>query len=147
VVLHYNVHAFANLGEDAMIKAVNSKFLMAYAAFVVGLMANAGSAEASGNNFSDIARNISASVEELPGMVSAFAYLFGLLLGVMGILKLKDHVENPSNTPLKDGAIRLAAGGALFALPIVMEAMQETIGATTRNVGPAKLNKVEFHVR
>ncbi|MEZ5919460.1 MAG: hypothetical protein R3D66_06035 [Alphaproteobacteria bacterium] len=26
----------------------------------------------------------------------------------------KDHVENPTQTPIKDSAIRLAAGGALF---------------------------------
>ncbi len=48
--------------------------------------------------------------------------------GVLGILKIKDHVENPSQTKLQDGAIRLVAGGGLFALPIVFEAMQGSIG-------------------
>jgi len=54
--------------------------------------------------------------------------MFGILLGVLGVLKIKDHVENPGNTPLKDGAIRLAAGGGLLALPIIYSAMQNTIG-------------------
>jgi len=48
---------------------------------------------------------------------------------LLGILKIKDHVENPSQTPLQHGAIRLTAGGGLFALPIVYEAMQNTIGS------------------
>ena len=55
--------------------------------------------------------------------------MIGILLGVLGILKIKDHVENPANAPLAHGAIRLAAGGGLLALPIVYEAMQTTVGA------------------
>jgi hypothetical protein len=71
--------------------------------------------------------------------------MMGLMLGVLGILKLKDHVENPSQTPMKDGAIRLASGGALFALPIVFEAMKNTIGTTNDSVSPAHLRAIEFH--
>ena len=75
-----------------------------------------------------IAENIINSIASLPGLLTGLAYMFGILLGVLGIMKIKDHVENPTNTPLKDGAIRLACGGALFALPIVFEAMDTTIG-------------------
>ena len=87
------------------------------------------------NNFSSIARNMVSSISSLPSLLSALSYLFGLLLGVLGVLKIKDHVENPGQTPLKDGAIRLAAGGALFAIPILYEAAKNTIGtgvATTQ---------------
>lgn len=98
------------------------------------------------NTFSDVAENIITSIESLPGMLTGLAYIFGLLMGVTGILKLKDHVENPGQTPLKDGAIRLASGGALFALPIVYESMLNTIGLTTATVEPAQLNKVTFAV-
>ena len=96
-----------------------------------------------GNNFSNIASNIAGSIGSLPGLISAVAYLFGVLIGVLGILKIKDHVENPTQTPLKDGAIRLAAGGALFALPIVFEAMLNTIGKS-ESVDVAKLKKVKL---
>ena len=47
-------------------------------------------------------------------------------------MKIKDHVENPTQTPLKDGAVRLLCGGALFALPIIMEAMFATVGDGTQ---------------
>ena len=80
-------------------------------------------------------------------MISAFSYLMGLLLGVLGILKIKDHVENPSQTPLKDGAVRMASGGALFALPIISESMLNTIGTTNAQVQAPLLNRVEFDVR
>ena len=110
--------------------------------FVTGLSSSAHAG--GGNNFGSIASNISGSISELPGLISAVSYLFGLLIGVLGIMKIKDHVENPTQTPLKDGAIRLAAGGALFALPIVYEAMLETIGDDGNAVSVAQLNKVNF---
>ncbi len=98
------------------------------------------------NNFSSIATNINTSIASLPGLLTALAYLFGILLGVLGILKIKDHVENPSQTPLKDGAIRLAAGGGLFALVIIYEAMKETVGAGGTAVESAALKKAKFNV-
>src|SRR3989339_347405 len=116
------------------------------AAMVAGAML-VSATPAHANTFSTIAENIITSIEDLPGLLTGVSYLFGILLGVMGILKVKDHVENPSQTPLKEGAIRLASGGALFALPIVYEAMLNTIGATGAGVEPATLNSVEFAVR
>ncbi len=116
------------------------------AALTLGMVAGSGSAHAA-NNFSTIATNIAASITQLPGLISAMAYLFGTLIGVLGIMKIKDHVENPTQTPLKDGAIRLAAGGALFALPIIYDSMFTTIDQGT-GVGTnvAQLNGVQLGV-
>ncbi|MFK7838984.1 MAG: hypothetical protein AB8B83_01525 [Bdellovibrionales bacterium] len=85
---------------------------------------------------SAIATSITASAEDLPGLVSAFAYLLGLLFGVRGVLKLRAHVENPGNgsgqTPLRTPIVSFIVGGALFALPMLLSAAQNTIdgGAT-----------------
>ena len=104
-----------------------------------------GMSEAHANNFGNIAQNITTSISQLPGLLSALSYMFGLVLGVLGIMKIKDHVENPGQTPLKDGAIRLAAGGALFALPIIFEAMFETVGSGA-GATAASLTGVSFNV-
>lgn len=125
-----------------MLKIINRQMLVASAAIVVGIT-SANEAQAGGNNFSSIARNITESVSDLPTLLAALSYLFGLLLGVLGIMKIKDHVENPTQTHLKDGAIRLAAGGALFALPIVFEAALNTIG-DGNTVSQAQLNELTF---
>ncbi len=105
----------------------------------------AGDAHA-GNNFSSIATNITESISDLPGLLSGLSYMFGMLLAVLGVMKIKDHVENPGQTPLKDGSIRLAAGGALFAIPIVSEAMTSTIGDGTA-ASVATLNAVSMGVQ
>lgn len=125
-----------------MLKLINKQMLVASAAFFVGATTG-GQAHAGGNNFSNIAENIVDSISDLPTLLAALSYLFGLLLGVLGIMKIKDHVENPTQEPLKNGAIRLAAGGALFALPIITEAALNTIGDGNA-VSQAELNALEF---
>ena len=133
-----------------MLKLRKNTSLPLGAAFTAGVLMSSSSAQAAaagGNDFSSIATNIQISVSSLPGLLTALAYLFGILIGVLGILKIKDHVENPSNTPLKDGAIRLAAGGALFALPIIYEAMVNTSGNNGATTTAASLNKGRFNVQ
>ncbi len=71
--------------------------------------------------------NIQNNGMSLAGLFSAFAYLTGLLCGVLGIKKLKDHVENPNSVPLADPMKRFIAGGAFFALPFVMDVVRTTI--------------------
>ncbi|MEZ5815332.1 MAG: hypothetical protein R3E13_11540 [Alphaproteobacteria bacterium] len=116
------------------------------AVMVAGMVAGQASKAHAGNDFSTIAANITTSIQDLPGLLTALSYMFGILLGVLGVMKVKDHVENPTQTPLKDGAIRLAAGGALFALPILFEAMFETVGSGGTTTDAAKLNKTNFNV-
>ncbi len=71
--------------------------------------------------------NTVQSFEGVPGLLSGFAYLCGLILGFMGIMKLKDHVESPNQVPIWDPIKRFIAGGAFFALPMVIEAVYFTI--------------------
>ncbi|MBX2834265.1 MAG: hypothetical protein KTR28_04750 [Micavibrio sp.] len=129
-----------------MIKNIKIKMMAAQAAFVVGMMADSANAAGTvqGNNWSTVSQNIAGSMEELPGLIASISYLVGMLMGVLGVVKIKDHVENPTQTPMREGAVRLAAGGALFALPMMFEAMQNTIGTTTVQVGPAQLNRATF---
>ncbi len=116
------------------------------AATTVGIMTSS-SAHAA-NNFGSIAENVTLSIASVPGLLTALAYMFGVLLGTLGVMKIKDHVENPSQTPLKDGAIRLAAGGALFTLPIIFEAMRETVadGGAAGTTTATLVKKVTFNV-
>lgn len=115
------------------------------AAFVMGTMSSP--AMAAPNNFNIIASNITTGIASIPGFLSALSYMMGLIFAILGVLKIKDHVENPSQTPLKEGAIRLAIGGALFALPIVTMSMQDLINAgDTTTINSNALQKVQMRV-
>ena len=120
-----------------MIKFIKNQSLKFSAIVTISVLGGAENSFAA-TNFSTISTNVSTSIASLPGLLAGVSYMIGILLGVLGILKIKDHVENPTQTPLQRGAIRLVAGGGLFALPIVFEAMQGTIdnGASGGVTGP-----------
>lgn len=82
---------------------------------------------------SDVICNVMESTKTLPGFLTAIGYISGMLLAISALFKLKDHVINPTNTPLSDSMKRFVAGGALFTLPLITEATQNmlTDGSTS----------------
>jgi hypothetical protein len=119
-------------------KKLNKLGAYTSASLVAGLMsstsANATTATSSGASFTSITQNITSQIGGIPGFITAISYIMGTLFAVLGILKIKDHVENPSNTPLREGAIRLAVGGGLFVVPLITEAMQNLVGTSGTGV-------------
>ena len=111
-----------------MIKLLNKSTTYMGAAFITMMMTSGSAFATAGQDFGDVATNMGTSLRNMPQLIAVISYIVGLLLGVLGILKIKDHVENPGNTPLKDGAIRLGAGGALLAIPMLYESMMTTFG-------------------
>ena len=96
----------------------------------VGMLCGTGrTAEAAGSSttFRDMAGNIVNSVSGGTSLISALCWIGGAGLGVAGIFKLKNHVDNPGQTPMKDGLIRLGCGGGLLSFPFIMAAMQGSV--------------------
>lgn len=71
--------------------------------------------------------NVIESSADLPTLLAGICYLLGLVLAVWGVIKLKDHVTNPNQTPLSDSVKRFVAGGGFFALPAVTTAAYNTL--------------------
>jgi hypothetical protein len=113
-------------GELQMKRSINTHKVAA--AFTMGLMTFAGSDSAmAALKFKDMTNNITDSAAGLPATISMVSYIAGTGLAVAGIFKCKNHVDNPGQTPLKDGLIRLGAGGGLLSLPFITSAMQGSI--------------------
>lgn len=121
-------------------KKMNRLGAYASASLVAGLLSST-SAHANAS-FTTITKNITEQIGGLPGFITAIAYIMGTLFAVLGILKIKDHVENPSNTPLREGAIRLAVGGGLFVVPLITEAMQNLLGTSGSGVDVQKMGNI-----
>ncbi len=79
-------------------------------------------------NFNNITKNIGDSALGLPKLISTVAYIGGIGLSVAGVIKLKEHVDKPDNNPLKNGLVRLGAGGGLLTLPYITRAMMGSVG-------------------
>ncbi len=129
-------------------KRLNKLGAYTSASIVTGMM-TAGEAKAAAaggaTSFNSIATNITTQIGTLPGFITALAYILGTLFAVLGLLKIKDHVENPSNAPLKDGLIRLAIGGALFVVPLITNAMQNMLGTTGTGVAVQKMTNINTY--
>ena len=111
-----------------MLKTIKNHGLKLSAVLTVGVLSSSTASAtatiaASDEGLKELTANFIDNTLNLPGLISIVSYMAGLALGVLGVLKLKDHVENPSQTPLKDGAVRLGAGGALLALPFLYEVL------------------------
>ncbi len=133
---------YATFGAMVTMGALSS--FPASAQTTTGSLTKVATTEYTDQSFSAIFERITNSFGGLPGLISMFAYLMGIIFAIAGIMKIKDHVEDPGRTDLKSGAIRLIVGGALFALPFVMDTMTATVGDQSGAVKPMSLKAATF---
>lgn len=106
------------------------KKIFGAAAFMAGvLFSRSAFAGCENGGLGTVMCNIVVSSEDMPGLFSGACYLFGLVIGAFGIAKLYEHVISPNNVPIWDSLKRFGVSGALFALPIVLEAAWNTVAA------------------
>lgn len=89
---------------------------------------------------------ITTSASKLPNLISTVAFIAGIGMAIAGVFKIKAHVDNPAQAPLKDGLIRLAVGGALLAFPLLTNLMVSLVGqnADSGHLVHTKMAKVTY---
>jgi len=80
-----------------------------------------------------------ADVGPLAPLISALFWVAGGVLMGAGALKLKEHAENPTQTPMRQGISRLAVGAALLTIPFFSQFVVNTLAA-----GDAAVNYTSF---
>lgn len=80
-----------------------------------------------GDTIGAVICNMIQNTQESQQLFPALCYLFGIFIGVWAIAKLIAHVNNPNQTTVWEPIQRAVVAGALFALPIVMEAAYQTL--------------------
>lgn len=90
-------------------------------------LAMAGGASCVAGTLGGMMCNLINNSTGLPGVVTGFAYMAGLIAGFLGIMKLRQHVENPNSVEIWDPIKRFLMGGAFFALPHIATAVKRTI--------------------
>lgn len=98
---------------------------------------------AAATNFADMSDNIVTASSGFQNMISTVCWLGGAGLGVAGIFKLKQHVDNPGQTPMKDGLVRIGAGGGLLAFPFIQNAMAGSIADGSTGAFQASVLKMD----
>ncbi len=84
--------------------------------------------------------NTIKSSNNIPGLLTGLSYLAGILFGAWGIFKLREHVEAPQQVPIWDPVKRFFAGGAFLSLPMLIEAVQDTVAEGLDPVSTSKFS-------
>lgn len=78
-------------------------------------------------NVHTMTQQVASQSSSIPRFLIIIAYVLGVFLVASSLLKLKVHVENPTNAPLKDGLVRMAVGAFFLALPLTMTMIENTM--------------------
>lgn len=122
-------------------KKSKSKMSHKLAAAVTAGMLMGEASSALAMDATNLVDNIKTSSKGFTDLIGMLGYIGGSGLAVAGIFKLKQHVDNPGQTPLKDGIVRLAAGGGLLSLPMISAVMQGSI-SEGNGAGGAAIGKI-----
>ncbi len=112
-------NAFADTGFLSGIIGVVSQLFIT-ASFLLSSEAGGLACGAFGSGkLSDVVCTTMLAIGGLPAFLTGISYLIGLAFGFWGIMKIRDHVNNPTQVALSEGIMRLMACGAFLALPVV----------------------------
>src|SRR4051812_3156832 len=89
------------------------------AIMTAGMMVSGAGSAFSAPNTNSLVANLKANAQGFTDMIGLIGYIGGSGYAMAGIFKLKQHSDNPQATPLKDGLMRLAAGGGLLSVPFM----------------------------
>lgn len=87
-----------------------------------------------------VIKNTIVNSEGLPAILPAMAYLFGIVIGLLSIMKMYEHVLYPDRVPIWDSLKRALAAGGFFALPMVVESTYNTLALGITSVSLTSWN-------
>jgi hypothetical protein len=82
------------------------------------------------------------ALKDMPTIMSGVSYLFGGLLVLGGANKLKMHAENPQQTPMSHGLVRLGVGGMIAGLPPFMGWINSTLSVGNDTLHFKRMDKI-----
>ncbi len=75
-----------------------------------------------------IANSVSGNLPGLEELMVSMSYIFGIVLGIKGILKLKEHNESKGQVKLVVPIVLVIAAALFLALPSTIETGKKTLG-------------------
>jgi hypothetical protein len=93
-------------------------------------------------NMQTTAAAIVDAMKDLPTIISGIAYTFGGILVLGGANKLKMHAENPSQTPMSHGIVRIGVGGVIAGLPPFMAWVNNSMAIGNNRLGFKRMDKI-----
>ena len=128
-----------------MIKQIQKTGMKLSAFIAAGAIAfGTDAAFAANTDLSAMVDSTGGNVASFPKLISAACYVGGAAFVGTGVMKVKSHVDNPGQTPLREGLVRLGAGGVLVAAPALTAVMTTSGGVGSGNSAFADFGTIGF---
>jgi hypothetical protein len=124
-----------------MTRSVPTSFLIKSVALAL-VVAAAWPTMGHAQNMQTTAAAVVDAMKDLPTIISGLAYTFGGILVLGGANKLKQHAENPSQTPMSHGIVRIGVGGVIAGLPPFMAWVNNSLAIGNNRLGFKRLDKI-----
>ena len=82
------------------------------------------------NNLNAFLEKTAGETANIPQFLTLISYLIGAVLVVLGVVRLKAHIEQPSQVPMREGIARTAFGGLMLGVPYLIDIAGDTMIAT-----------------
>jgi intracellular multiplication protein IcmD len=86
----------------------------------------------------DLAEGMITSIAPIVSLITAICYVAGIAFASAGVLKFKQHKENPQQVPLGTPFMLLFIGIALVYLPSMVKSTGATVFGTSAEPGSAE---------
>lgn len=103
------------------------RFFMASSTYSGGWSGGSGAGGDESETLGAVITNVFNSTDRFPLFLEGLCYLMGIFFGFSAILKLREHVDSPNNTPIWEPVKRFITGGGFLALPYVVTATMNTL--------------------
>ena len=72
------------------------------------------------NGIAGMGNQLRDQIGSLTDLIGAASFIVGLVFGASGLMKFKQHSENPQGTPISHAMVRILVAGALISLPSIL---------------------------
>lgn len=83
--------------------------------------------DASEKGLGAVAKRVTGALPEITRLIMGISYVAGVGFAVAGIIKFKQHKDNPAQVPLGGPIAMIFIAAALIYLPTIIESAGETI--------------------
>ena len=118
---------------------MRNRWLFALTLLTAASMVIGTDALAAGGGIDDMGNRLKTQIGSLTDLIGASAFIVGLVFGASGLMKFKQHSENPQGVPISHALVRLLVAGGLIALPSVLGTSVGTLFSST-TVGTTDFN-------
>lgn len=108
-----------------------SALVTAFALQSPAVFAQTTSCNTTTSNLGEVAAELSCETGSLPLLFTSVSYVLGVGFTIAGLMKMKEYVDDPDRSFMKDALIRLGVGACLILLPFVIRTSAESFGGTS----------------